>query len=96
MDSHDASDNLEALKAKLENIEEAARDLSVINPEIVPEKLIEFSEIVPISAKFSPKTVDYLKFRVRDVIDEHMQCQKRVDELTEKVDAKLAEKTLIA
>ena len=96
MDSHGASDNLEALKAKLENIEEAARDLYVINPEIVPEKLIEFFEIVPISAKFSPKTVDYLKFRVRDVIDEHMQCQKRVDELTEKVDVKLSEKTLIA
>ena len=96
MDSKGAGDNFEALKANLENIEEVARDTSLIDPDLVPDKIIKFSDFVPVSAKFSPKTVEYLKFRVRHVIDEHAHNKKLMDELSEKVDLKLAEKTLIA
>ena len=33
--------------------------------------LCNFDEIIPISAKFSPKTVDILKHRLRHWLDEH-------------------------
>ena len=62
-----------------------------------PERFINFSEVVPVSAKFSPKTVEYLKFRVRNVMDDlaHAESEALLEELEDQVDRKLAEKTNI-
>ena len=43
--------------------------LENIEDKMWPEKQIHFREIIPISAKFSPKTVQFVKNRIRTHID---------------------------
>jgi len=95
MDSTGAEKKYELLKENLDNINEIIQDENIIDPEFRPNRLINFSDFVPVSAKFSPKTVEYLKFRVRDVIDasERINNEELMLELTEKIDLKLNEKT---
>ena len=97
MDSKGAEDNFKLFKQDWANIEEIVKDQSVIEPDLVPDRLIRFADIVPISAKFSPKTVDFVKFRVRDVIDEYENTRNAelVKSVQDNVDKKLSEKSRI-
>ncbi len=44
--------------------------LKNLSEECRPEKFVEFEDIIPISAKFNRKSVDYVKDRLRVVVDE--------------------------
>jgi serine/threonine-protein kinase OSR1/STK39 len=54
------------------------------------EKCVRFDEIIPVSAKFSPKTVEVLKFKVRDWMDTYALNETKIFE--EKIAATLQEK----
>ena len=45
-----------------------------------PEKLVDFHEVIPISAKFNPASVNHVKERLRKVIDEYEDTDKQTDE----------------
>ena len=74
--SKQALDNLES--ELLNNYEEAVLKL---DEELRPEKRIVFDEIIPISAKRSQKTVNYVKDRLRYWIDEN-DDQSRSNEMS--------------
>jgi len=95
MDAKGADASFEQLSTHLRDLKQAAASLDpLVTP---PERFINFSEVVPVSAKFSPKTVEYLKFRVRNVMDDlaHAESEALLEELEDQVDRKLAEKTNI-
>ena len=54
-------------------------------------KCVHFDEIIPVSAKFSPKTVEVLKHKVRDWIDAHSLKDTKIHEA--KIAATLQEKS---
>lgn len=95
MDMKGSDKKFEELKEALSDIKNVIKDPYVINEEFVPERLINFTDVVPISAKFSPKTVDYLKFQVRGTIDDYesRQNEQLLADLDAQVHLKLAEKS---
>ena len=95
MDSKNAGLNFEKLKSELENLEEIMHD--VVDEEFRPERLIRFLDVIPVSAKFSPKTIEFLKYRVRNIIDsaEDESNSSFIEALSQKVDFKLSEKSKI-
>jgi len=97
MDTNNAPKAFETLKQNLNNIEALMQDEHVISPEFVPERLIRFSDVIPVSAKYSPKSIDHLKCRIRDIIDYYEQEKNAalMDKLGEKVDTVLSEKSVL-
>jgi len=99
MDTPGAEEKFETLTHHLNDIDNVITDTNLVNPEFVPTDLIKFADIIPISAKFSPKTVQYLKQRVREVIDdyedEENELMMQADKLSQALDSKLAEKSNI-
>jgi len=97
MDSKGSEKKLNELKEALSDIKNVITDPNVINPEFVPERLMDFSDVVPISAKFSPKTVEYLKFQVRNTMDryESRENEKLLQELETQISTKLSDKSNI-
>ena len=99
MDTPGAEEKFETLTHHLNDIDNVITDTNLVNPEFVPTDLIKFADIIPISAKFSPKTVQYLKQRVREVIDdyedEENELLMQADKLSQALDSKLAEKSNI-
>ena len=95
MDMEGSEKKFDELKEQLSDIENVIKDPNVINKEFVPDRLINFANILPISAKFSPKTVEDLKYQVRDVIDDYesIQNESLLNELDKKVQLKLSEKS---
>ena len=88
MDSKGSEEQFETFKSEYE---EAVKNLqtSDLPSESLPGQLCQFDEIIPISAKFSPKTVEYLKHRLRHWMDvqETHKTEDNVDQLMEKVAA---------
>ena len=89
MDSKGSEEQFETFKSEYE---EAVKNLqtSDLPSESLPGQLCQFDEIIPISAKFSPKTVEYLKHRLRHWMDvqETHKTEDNVDQLMETVAAK--------
>ena len=88
MDSKGSEEQFETFKSEYE---EAVKNVqtSDLPSESLPGQLCQFDEIIPISAKFSPKTVEYLKHRLRHWMDvqETHKTEDNVDQLMEKVAA---------
>ena len=45
-----------------------------------PEKLVDFLDVIPISAKFNPVSVNFVKERLRKVIDDVDEKKRNSDE----------------
>lgn len=67
MDTNGAEEKYRELRAKLKDYENAVE--SDVDPELRPEKHLQFDEIIPISAKFNRGSVDLVKDRLREWVD---------------------------
>lgn len=79
MDSPEAEEKLEELVAKLSTMKDSVQN---IPNEMRPDRLVEFDEIIPISAKLGIG-IDHLRSRVRQLLDvyadmelERLECEK--------------------
>ena len=97
MDLPNAKEKFKLFKESLSDMENLVHDPSLVSPEFVPERLIKFTDVVPISAKHSPKSVTTLKEKVRDAIDEYEARQKMalLEDLDQSVQLKLSEKSTV-
>eukprot|EP00088_Acartia_fossae_P049603 TRINITY_DN5477_c0_g1_i4.p1 TRINITY_DN5477_c0_g1~~TRINITY_DN5477_c0_g1_i4.p1 ORF type:complete len:390 (+),score=58.40 TRINITY_DN5477_c0_g1_i4:74-1243(+) len=97
MDLPNAKQKFKLFKESLSDMENVIHDPTLVNPDFVPEKLIKFTDVIPISAKHSPKSVTTLKEKVRDAIDEYEVRQKLalVEDLDQSVQSKLAERSTV-
>lgn len=95
MDSKGAEGVYEKLQHDLKNIEQLVQDSGFIDPDCLPNRFINFVDIVPVSAKFSPKSIKELKYRVRDVIDfaDKDSDEGMMQQLADDVQNKLENKT---
>lgn len=87
MDSKSSEDKFNAFKSEYE---QAVKDIesSDLDPDSLPGQMCQFDEIIPISAKFSPKTVEILKHRLRHWMD--VQETRKTDENVEQIREKVA------
>ena len=64
--------------------------LENIEDKMWPEKQIHFREIIPISAKFSPQTVQFVKNRIRthidNIEDENTKFLETIHSVSEELD----------
>jgi len=97
MDMKGSEKKFDELKEQLSDIDNVIKDPEIINQEFVPDRLINFEGILPISAKFSPKTIECLKYEVRDVMDnnEIIQNKRLLQELEGNVELKLSQKSVL-
>ena len=88
MDCKGSEEQFETFKKEFEqavaNIQTAG-----LPPDSLPGQLCQFDEIIPISAKFSPKSVELVKHRLRHWMDvqETKKTEENVDQLSSKVAA---------
>jgi len=86
MDSKGSKKHLEIFQSEYEQI---LKNISSSNlpTDSLPNQLCHFDEIISISAKFSPKSVNLLKHRLRHWMDVHdtSRTQDNVDHLRQKV-----------
>ena len=61
-----------------------------MNVSLSINRCVHFDEIIPVSAKFSPKTVEVLKYKIRDWMDAH--ALNNTDNLEGKIATHLQEK----
>jgi len=71
MDSEGSEDKFRILKAALEDPNFSDACLDGLEDSQVPEHRIEFSDVLPMSAKFSQTSVKEVKFRLRELLDNH-------------------------
>ena len=71
MDSEGSEDKFRILKAALEDPNSSDACLDGLEDSQVPEHRIEFSDVLPMSAKFSQTSVKEVKFRLRELLDNH-------------------------
>jgi len=88
MDTKGAKEKLAAFKEELEKVK-LNRTSSTLPKDLRPGRFINFDEIIPISAKFSPKSVTELKFKLRDCIDEY--DSRRTEENLEMAEEKFSQ-----
>jgi GTPase involved in cell partitioning and DNA repair len=75
MDSKDSDRMYEAFLEQMDSLKEDNKLPTVCSgggsaeSSIPINKCVHFDEIIPVSAKFSPKTVEVLKYKVRDWMD---------------------------
>jgi len=87
MDSKKSEEKLELFKSEYKEILKNP-NLSTLDKEALPSDLYKFDEVIPISAKFSPKSVEVLKHRVRHWLDEYET--RRTESNIELVKTKIA------
>ncbi|CAG9864007.1 unnamed protein product [Phyllotreta striolata] len=73
MDTEGALDKYNAVKGQLKNLQSILSDFP---EEVRPETPVKFYEIIPMSARDSLENVDYLKQRLRDMLDVIAEQQK--------------------
>jgi len=95
MDCKGSEDQFKTFKAEYEQVVENIKT-SVLPEDSLPGQLIQFDEIIPISAKHSPKTVEFLKHRLRHWMDvqEVKKTEEKVEQLSSKVAAVQSQDTV--
>ncbi|XP_023213900.1 GTP-binding protein 10 homolog [Centruroides sculpturatus] len=75
MDTENSEKEFAFLLEKLKHFEECAEDFP---PEIRPSKMMEFDDVVPISAT-KAYNVEKLKQRIRTLLDFHLEKERESD-----------------
>eukprot|EP00092_Neocalanus_flemingeri_P020322 GFUD01022013.1.p1 GENE.GFUD01022013.1~~GFUD01022013.1.p1 ORF type:complete len:380 (-),score=132.46 GFUD01022013.1:271-1410(-) len=88
MDSKGSEEQFKTFKSEYEKVVENIQT-SGLPADSLPDLLCQFDEIIPISAKFSPKSVEFLKHRLRHWMDvaETRKTEENVDQLSSKMAA---------
>lgn len=95
MDSEGADEKLSILLSQLKD-RQSEDNLKDLPEDSRPEKLVQFEDIIPMSAKFSQKSVHTVKERLRTIIDDldekNFNKDEKVKELQESIRLSLGEK----
>ena len=91
MDMENSNENFAELVSRLgENESLYEEGLLNLGERMWPERKINFREIIPISAKHSPKTVEYVKERIRkhldDIEDEKTNYNEKIQSVSDEID----------
>lgn len=91
MDTANSNEKFDDLVNKwCDNESNYEEGLLSIDEEMWPQKKINFREIIPISAKHSPKTVQYVKDRIRQhldaIDDEKKKYNEKIQNLSDELD----------
>ena len=91
MDTANSNEKFDDLVNKwCDNESNYEEGLLSIDEEMWPQKKINFREIIPISAKHSPKTVQYVKDRIRQhldaIDDEKKKYNEKIQSLSNELD----------
>jgi len=86
MDCKGSDKQFEIFKREFEKVVDDIKT-SDLPEDSLPHQLCQFDEIIPISAKFSPKSVELVKHRLRHWMDVHeaKKTEQKVHELKDKV-----------
>jgi GTPase involved in cell partitioning and DNA repair len=99
MDAADSNAKLDLLLSQMEN-RQCEELLAPLPKDGRPEQLLEFQDFIPMSAKFSPSSVEGVKVKLRELVDKFDEDSSRLDkkynEVVEDIERSLGEtKTLI-
>ena len=91
MDTENSNDKFDELVSRYRDGNNLYEEgLLNIDDKMWPEKKIDFREIIPISAKHSPKTVQYVKERLRkhldDIEDEKTRYIEQIQIVSDEID----------
>ena len=92
MDSDGAREAFEEIKIRLSNstLDDPGSGLEDLDESQWPETRLDFVDVIPMSAKFSPSSVQTVKDRLRKVLDELRETESSVQQLgTEEAEKKL-------
>ncbi|CAH1993901.1 unnamed protein product [Acanthoscelides obtectus] len=94
MDTEGSIQRFEEVKDKLKNLKESFKDYP---SEIRPENILKFCDIIPVSAKERPADVEYVKNRLRNLLDvlaelEQQEQLKANSGLYQEIRQKISEK----
>lgn len=86
MDTEGAKEKLNIVEKALESYSDAVQEM---DEELRPNKLVEFKEVIPMSAKFSQKTVSYVKKKLRYWLDDTCEDEEAIQRFERQVPLKL-------
>ena len=94
MDSDGAREAFEEIKMRLSNSttldDDPGSGLEDLDESQWPETRLDFVDVIPMSAKFSPSSVQTVKDRLRKVLDELRETESSLQQLgTEEAEKKL-------
>lgn len=99
MDAGDSSAKLDLFLSQMQN-RQSDELLEHLPKDGRPEQLLEFQDFIPMSAKFSPSSMESVKIKLRELVDKFNEDSSGLDtkykEVVESVEKSLSEsKTLL-